>query len=51
MTLFISSKYIPETLSMKQQNQLIQYWKDTAHLNITISTDEPATIINIQKKQ
>ncbi len=32
MTLFISSKYIPEILSMKQQNQLIQYWKDTSTL-------------------
>jgi hypothetical protein len=30
MTLFISSTYIPEILSMKQQNQLINYWKDTS---------------------
>lgn len=44
MTLFISSKYIPEILSMKQQNQLIQYWKDTSSL---IDINEPIKI-NIQ---
>jgi hypothetical protein len=32
MTLFLSSTYIPEILSMKQQNQLIRYWKDTTNL-------------------
>ena len=44
MTLFISSKYVPEILSMKQQNQLIQYWKDTSNL-IEINQ---STKINIQ---
>ncbi len=44
MTLFISSKYIPEILSMKQQNQLIQYWKDTSNL---IELKQPINI-NIQ---
>ena len=47
MTLFISSTYIPERLSMKQQNQLIRYWKDMSNqteitpldtINITIPT-------------
>ena len=40
MTLFISSKYIPEILSMKQTNQLIQYWKDTSN------TIEPKNLSN-----
>lgn len=42
MTLFISSTYIPEILSMKQQNQLIQYWKDTTNL---IDTNQPNMIM------
>jgi hypothetical protein len=41
MTLFLSSTYIPEILSMKQQNQLIQYWKDTTNL---IDTNQPNMI-------
>ena len=41
MTLFKSSTYIPEIFSMKQQNQLIQYWKDTSNL---IETIQPNTI-------
>ena len=44
MTLFISSQYIPEILSMKQQNQLIQYWKDMSN---PIEINQPINI-NIQ---
>lgn len=45
MTLFMSSTYIPEILSMKQQNQLIQYWKKTTE-PIELPTISLTTIKN-----